>query len=93
MIAHGRRASGYVKDMLAVVALLPIAIMLAACLLERFEARATEVRPPTRVRRPAPGAPHRPVAPALALVPDAAHAPGTAADLLDADTRELPRAS
>lgn len=51
--------------MLAVVLLLPIAIMIIACLLERFEAHAVVGKPAPRVRRPRAIAP--PV-PSLTLV-------------------------
>jgi hypothetical protein len=52
--------------MLAVVLLLPIVIMVVACLLERFEAHAVADRPAPRVRRPLA---IEPSAPSLTLVP------------------------
>lgn len=45
------RTPGYLSAMLAMVVLLPIAIMLVACLLERFEARAITADPPARASR------------------------------------------
>ena len=93
---------GYATFMLAVVVLLPIALMIGACLLERFEARATHVRPRMRARTPVPASPAVPsapaISPALALVPGTdqpvADAPAVGViEIDDADTRELPRAS
>ncbi|GAA4928361.1 hypothetical protein [Actinomycetospora succinea] len=54
--------------MLAVVLLLPIVIMVVACLLERFEAHAVVGKPAPRVRRPLA---IEPPAPSLTLVPGA----------------------
>ncbi|MHC1557946.1 hypothetical protein ACR9E3_03270 [Actinomycetospora sp. C-140] len=86
--------------MLAVVVLVPIVLMIAACLLERFEAHATHVRPEVRARtpRPASPAPGTTPGPALALVPGTdqpgTDAPAAAATTLDdPDTLRLPRAS
>ncbi|GAA4897460.1 hypothetical protein [Actinomycetospora straminea] len=79
--------------MLAVVVILPIAIILVVCLLERFEAHATAVPVAARVRRRAPV---EPTGPALALVHhgDPSPAPRAPASVGDeADTRELRRAS
>ncbi|MEJ2888692.1 hypothetical protein [Actinomycetospora aeridis] len=77
--------------MLAVVLLLPIVIMVVACLLERFEAHATYVRPAERVRTPLPGGS---ATPALELV---ASSHGTVTDIPAAPAagapRELRRAS
>lgn len=87
------------------VILVPITIMVLACLLERFEAHTTDVRPRVRIRRPAAtesaatesapsdAAPSAPTAVALALVPGTDREADTPAALLDADTRELRRAS
>ena len=52
-ITHGSGGSGYTTSMLAVVILVPIAIMVLACVLERFEARAVQLgcRPPVPVIR------------------------------------------
>ncbi len=79
--------------MLAVV-LFPIVIMVVACLLERFEARAVPADPPRAITRPtrpsaapvaaSPVADSTPVR-HLALVPDPAPE--------QADDRTLPRAS
>ncbi|MEJ2862665.1 hypothetical protein [Actinomycetospora flava] len=52
--------------MLAVVVLLPIVLMVVACLLERFEAHAVVGKPAPRVRRPLA---IEPPAPSLTLVP------------------------
>ena len=95
--------------MLVVVVLVPIVLMVMACLLERFEAHTTRVRPATRTRRPVPGTATtgEPAAPALALVPGegtpdvhepatpgpAAPEPALPAAVLDADTLRLPKAS
>jgi hypothetical protein len=57
--------------MLAVVVLVPIALMILACSLERFEAVATRIAPAPRAPRgtaPAPGP--AATAPQLRLVPD-----------------------
>jgi hypothetical protein len=75
--------------MLAVVLLLPIAIIIVACLLERFEARAVSTDPPRRALK----ADRRtPPAPRLTLVP-AVEEPVRAAVGLDAPTADLRRAS
>ncbi|GLZ46022.1 hypothetical protein Acsp06_22070 [Actinomycetospora sp. NBRC 106375] len=84
--------------MLAVVVLLPIVLMIGACLLERFEAHATHVRPEGRAHtpRPATPAPSATPVPALALVPGTAQpaTDGPAAGAIDdPDTLRLPRAS
>lgn len=57
--------------MLVVVVLVPIVLMVMACLLERFEAHTTHVRPSARTRRPVPGTATTDgsAAPPLALVP------------------------
>jgi hypothetical protein len=89
--------------MLAVVVLLPILIIVAACLLERLEAR-TVAEPAPRIRRPLPAAspaepaaePAVPVAPTLALVTGADEGgAGTATAIADrdADAGALRRAS
>jgi hypothetical protein len=61
--------------MLAVVVLVPIALMILACSLERFEALTTRVSPAPRAPRgqmPAANPAATPAAPpALRLVPDA----------------------
>lgn len=78
--------------MLAVVVLLPIAIMIAACLLERFEARAVSVDPPQRASRADLRAPQ---APRLRAVPDTG-GPVAAARIavgLDSPTMDLRKAS
>ena len=54
--------------MLAVVVLLPIVLMVVACLLERFEAHAVVGKPAPRARRPLA---IEPPAPSLTLVPGA----------------------
>lgn len=89
-----RTGWGYAWDMLAVVVILPIAIILVVCLLERFEAHATSVPTAVRARRRAPV---EPAGPALKLVShgdDTTRAPralSTGTD--DTGTRELRRAS
>lgn len=80
--------AGYARDMLAVVVLVPIALMILACSLERFEALTTRVAPAPRVPRgtaptPAGTAPH------LRLVPGA----GTDAVEPAAADEDLRRAS
>ena len=71
-ITHGSGGSGYTASMLAVVILVPIAIMVLACVLERFEARAVPTARAPRTSRAglrAPATPgHRPRTP-LQLVP------------------------
>ena len=61
--------------MLVVVVLLPIVLILVACLLERFEAHAIAEKPAPRVRRPLPASATTgstvPATPTLALVPGA----------------------
>lgn len=57
---------GYACHMLVVVVLLPIVLMVVACLLERFEAHAVAEKPAPRVRRPLA---IEPSAPSLTLVP------------------------
>jgi hypothetical protein len=79
LVTHEPRSAGYAEHMLAVVVVLPIVLMISACLLERFEAHATRVRPTTPVRRPATvqraestqstQSASAPAAPALSLVP------------------------
>ncbi len=79
--------------MLAVVVLLPIAIMFAACLLERFEARAVSADPPRRASRTDLRAPQTSPTPLLRLVPRASD-PTTGTPIgLDAPTADLRRAS
>ena len=56
-------------DMLAVVVLVPIALMILACSLERFEALTTRVPTPRAPRGAVPAPPAAP-APQLRLVPD-----------------------
>jgi hypothetical protein len=92
-ITHDPRTPGYAAPMLAVVILLPITIMLMACLLERFEAHATRM-PATTPPRPA-GRPRssEPGGPALALVPGTARESDAPATMRDAGDRELRRAS
>ena len=51
-ITHGSEGSGYTASMLAVVILVPIAIMVLACVLERFEARAVPTARAARTSRP-----------------------------------------
>lgn len=60
------RGLGYDISMLAVVVLVPIAIMVIACLLERFEAHAVVGKAAPRARRPLA---IEPPAPSLTLVP------------------------
>jgi hypothetical protein len=83
--------------MLAVVILLPITIMLMACLLERFEAHATRMPATTPPRPAGRRLPSAPTGPSLALVPGsaagAAREPDAPAAVPDDDTRKLPRAS
>jgi hypothetical protein len=50
-ITHGSRGPGYTASMLAVVILVPIAIMVLACVLERFEARAVPTARAPRTSR------------------------------------------
>ena len=50
-ITHGSEGSGYTASMLAVVILVPIAIMVLACVLERFEARAVPTARAPRTSR------------------------------------------
>ena len=50
-ITHGSGGSGYTTSMLAVVILVPIAIMVLACVLERFEARAVPTARAPRTSR------------------------------------------
>jgi hypothetical protein len=76
-------------DMLAVVVLVPIALMILACSLERFEALTTRLPTPRAPRGAVPAPPVAP-APHLRLVPDA----GTPADIATPATDEdLRRAS
>lgn len=108
LVTHEPRSAGYAEHMLAVVVVLPIVLMISACLLERFEAHATRVRPTTPVRRPATvqraestQSASAPAAPALSLVPaTGGETPDPEADVrravpvtLDADTLRLPKAS
>ena len=72
-ITHGSGGSGYTASMLAVVILVPIAIMVLACVLERFEARAVPTARAPRtsragLRTPATTPATAPAAP-LQLVP------------------------
>ena len=82
--------AGYARDMLAVVVLVPIALMILACSLERFEALTTGVAPAPRAPRgTAPAPTPAGTAPHLRLVPGA----GTdAVEPADAD-EDLRRAS
>jgi hypothetical protein len=76
--------------MLAVVLILPIAIIIVACLLERFEARAVSADPPRRAVRS--DARTAPPTPRLTLVPDAGSLARRPVGL-DAPTADLRRAS
>jgi hypothetical protein len=71
-ITHGSGRPGYTASMLAVVILVPIAIMVLACVLERFEARAVPTARATRTSRAALRAPATGPATPLQLVPGAA---------------------
>jgi hypothetical protein len=79
--------------MLAVVLILPIAIIVVACLLERFEARAVSADPSRRALRADRHPDLRtPPAPRLTLVPEPeGSARGRVG--LDAPTADLRRAS
>lgn len=84
-IMHGSQGSGYSTSMLALVVLVPIAIMVVACLMERFEASAVPATRPARTSRadlrasaatpaPAPAsAPTSALATTLSLVPGTGH--------------------
>lgn len=77
--------AGYALDMLAVVVLVPIALMILACSLERFEALTTRVAPaPHAPRAAAPAPATAPVpavpAPLLRLVPSTDAGEPAAAD-------------
>jgi hypothetical protein len=68
-ITHDPGSEGYCKDMLAVVVLVPIALMILACSLERFEALTTRVATPRAPRGTAPAPTTAVPAPHLRLVP------------------------
>ena len=71
-ITHGPGGSGYTASMLAVVILVPIAIMVLACVLERFEARAVPTARAPRTSRASLRTPAPAPATPLQLVPGTA---------------------
>jgi len=71
-ITHGSGRPGYTASMLAVVILVPIAIMVLACVLERFEARAVPTARAPRTSRAGLRTPAPAPATPLQLVPGAA---------------------
>jgi hypothetical protein len=71
-ITHGSGGSGYTASMLAVVILVPIAIMVLACVLERFEARAVPTARAPRTSRAGLRTPAAAPAAPLQLVPGSA---------------------
>jgi hypothetical protein len=71
-ITHGSEGSGYTASMLAVVILVPIAIMVLACVLERFEARAVPTARAARTSRAGLRTPATAPAAPLQLVPGSA---------------------
>jgi hypothetical protein len=77
-ITHGSRGPGYTASMLAVVILVPIAIMVLACVLERFEARAVPTARAPRTSRAGLRAPA--ATPATAPATPLQLVPGSAED-------------
>ena len=71
-ITHGSGGPGYTTSMLAVVILVPIAIMVLACVLERFEARAVPTARAPRTSRAGLRTPATAPAAPLQLVPGTA---------------------
>jgi hypothetical protein len=86
-ITYDPGRAGYARVMLAVVVLVPIALMILACSLERFEALTTRVAPVPRA--PRGQVPAVTTAPPLRLVPGA----GTDAVEPVATDEDLRRAS
>ncbi len=86
-ITYDPGRAGYARVMLAVVVLVPIALMILACSLERFEALTTRVAPVPRA--PRGQVPAVTTAPPLRLVPGA----GTDAVEPAATDEDLRRAS